>query len=644
QRRRLPRVIILSFLGLLMGWASFSGWLSVVSRSQPGAVDLAPFVKLLNQPVQRPYRYLTLGFGDQLAKLSALTHNGTPDGSYHTARELSELRASGLGALDGAVWNPQGVVAVAPFLAHPERYGLRWVFANHPHYIPILIATGWRFRWMEGTVSVWDHLNVTPVAVANPPALSASPAAVWWGIAPLTALALVLITFAVERRVWAVRRKQVVQFLGMARRAAFGLTVVLLSLWWVHSLKMGALPLVYFTYQSVLVFASDLAAALTLGLWVVERGLRGERLRFGPRAVGVAGLLLTAAAALSGINSHDRALTLAFTLHLLLLAGLYLMLVNDSLSEAQTGKLFGGVLLVQAIVALVENWAQGTWLIPGLRYLLWPGSLSAASPGASVVENASGGRWLRAYGTLPHPNLLGGMLLIYLSAAIERFFATGRKRWLGLVAAGMITLALTFSRSAWAGLGVMIGASAFLLSCAHWRRARQALGVGLLAGVFTVLPLMPFLLARANVTGSETGAEQRSLGERALLVQASLDFIRARPWTGIGAGAFVVALAAQPDRYAPLEPVHNIPMLALAEMGAPGVLALLGFAGAVLRQMWLRRRRTTLPEAAWALALLGALAVGLFDHYWWTLSPVRMLFVVALGLWAGSQNTVQHGV
>src|SRR5258707_14595704 len=74
-------------------------------------------------------------------------------------------------------------------------------------------------------------------------------------------------------------------------------------------LRPGSTPDAYFTYDSVIVYAADLGAALTLAVWLLERALRGQRLRFGPRAVGVAGVALITPPALSVLTSGDLALS-----------------------------------------------------------------------------------------------------------------------------------------------------------------------------------------------------------------------------------------------------------------------------------------------------------------------------------------------
>lgn len=630
------RAVSALFFIASMGWAGFAGFLCIISSSQPKAIDLAPIVKFLNEPAQRPYRYLTLGFGDQFAKLSALTDNGSVDGDYHTARELPELHASGIGSLDAAIWNRERFLAVLPFLAHPERYGLRWVFVNHEFYIPMLINAGWRFHHYVGTVTAWERPKFSPFPVRPPP--ENHFAAFWWGFFPLAFLTLSLALFRLQaRRTWAISREKIAQALTDLRRRTWPVVMLSLSLWWVHVLRSGPFPDLYFTYQSILIFASDVTVAFILNIWLIERWLRREPLRFGPKALGYSGLALIAACALSSLTSLDWGLTLAFTAHLLLLGGLYLLCVNDPPSPTEIGWLFGGALLAQASVALLEAISQNTeWL--HFLHLPWPGSLTAATSAASVAQNAEGARWLRAYGTLPHPNILGGVLLLYLGAVIERCLQPERKReaWLLALALGVVSLALTFSRAAWLGAGIMLLGGIILRPVVEARgRWSRLLLVSLASAFLTALLLLPFFIARATGDAS-IPTEQRSADERALFAQAGLEVIQARPWLGVGAGAFVESLAQRSDWHNRLEPVHNLFLLVTAETGVGGALAVLGLGGAILWRLWHRRRVASLSEMMWGLALLGALTVGQFDHFWWTLPPARTLFVIALGWWAGA--------
>ena len=642
RRRRWGRPAGVAFLAAMILWATGAGWLAVMSRAQPSEIDLGALAEFLEQPAQQPYRYFTLGFGDQLAKLSALAPNGTPDGDYHTARSLPELRVSGLGALDGAVWNPQGVDAARPFLADAAHYGAKWAFVAHTAYVPVLRAAGWTYYSSAGPIEIWQHPDVAPVPGPPPNVPGGQWAADWWGIAPLSALLLALAALARERALAgpAPSRADLLAGLGWLRRAGWVLTMALLGLWWMRVLRPGSTPEAYFTYDSVIVYAADLGAAVTLAIWLLERSLRRQPLRFGPRAVGVAGLALIAATALSALTSGDPVLSVAVAAQLVLAAGWYWLLVNDAPEAALAGRVLGGWLAAQALVVLVEVALQNTIWLRGL-YLPWPGQFSAPMPGASVVQNAAGTRWLRGYGTLPHPNTLGGFLLLGLGAVLERYMATGRRVWLAAVALGAVALVLTFSRASWLGAGVLLlGAAGWCWRYARrrWPSYRQALLVCAGAGLLTALPLLPWLIIRADFSDQAVSTETRSLQERQLYALAGLRMLAGHPLLGIGAGTFVEVLAGLVPPLTRLEPVHNVLLLVTTETGLLGGLALLSLGAAIAWRAWQRRRAAAPAEMLWALVLLGMGVTGLFDHYWWTAPPGRLAFATVLGLWAAAAS------
>jgi hypothetical protein len=647
---------IRGWLAVLMVGGLASGWLAVIGRSQPPPVDMAALVQFLNQPGHDEHRYMTLGFGDQMALLSTLVPHGTPDGTYHTARQLPELRASGLGALDVALWTPQGLQALKPFLARAPQYGVRWIFVHHPAYEEALITTGWRYRGPVGNVELWDRPpSSVPAAVhsalPSPTGAAQAWAARWWGSIPLLALASATALLAAERRWPPLTRQRVGGWAAGARRAGWAATFVLLWLWWVHVAYRGPHEGVYFVYQSVMVFASDVAAAATLALWLLERALRDgaaalRRARLGPLLIVLGGLALVVASLLSLVPSNDRVVTLAVCAHLVLLGGWYALSVNAPPRPAVAARLFGGALVAQAGLAIAQAGLQSTAFLQRLN-LLWPGALDAAVRGASVVETPAGLRWLRAYGSLPHPNILAGMLLAPLAAVTGRFMAAGGTAWLAMLGLGAAALVLTFSRAGWLAAAISVtGAAAAVWALAPSpvvrARAARAAGVVLASALFSLLPLLPVLTARIGPSGPDRDLEHRSVDQRVLLTRENLRLLAANPLLGVGAGASVPRVAALGLPTVPREPAHNVPLLIAAETGLPGMLALGLLSAGVGRRLWQRRRLAGPAEAALGIALIGIAAGSLFDHFWWSLPPARMALVTVLGLWVG-WGEEQHG-
>jgi len=190
-----PKLLITNYFLFLTSFlfCLFAAFSSVIIQAQPQEYDLETIARFLNQQSDR---YLTFGFGDQAAKLSVLTSAGTIDGSYFTARTMPELRQSGLGSLDGALWNPQGVATITPFLDRAHEWGVRWVFTAHIDYTVAMLNADWELMGkIAPGVLMWKNRNdvrtdwVSPAAQASPDPV----ASIWWGVVPLTTLVMALL-------------------------------------------------------------------------------------------------------------------------------------------------------------------------------------------------------------------------------------------------------------------------------------------------------------------------------------------------------------------------------------------------------------------------------------------------------------------
>ena len=77
-------IIFLFIAGLVINFGNFNSL-------QPKAIEVAPIANFLDRDGHDKWRYLTLGFGDQIAWLAANTSALSVDGNYHSARRLPEL-------------------------------------------------------------------------------------------------------------------------------------------------------------------------------------------------------------------------------------------------------------------------------------------------------------------------------------------------------------------------------------------------------------------------------------------------------------------------------------------------------------------------------------------------------------------------
>ncbi|MCG8795438.1 hypothetical protein [Tenacibaculum finnmarkense] len=180
---------LLASLFLLM--TIFTMSLGYFRPSQPQKIKMLPIVNFLNQDQHDLWRYLTLGFGDQMAWLSAQTKAMTVDGNYHSARRLPELTTRPIERLENSKFKGvAGIGSLQQFLTTPEKYNLKYIFSNDKFYDPILYFCGWqRLPQLENGIMVWEKLNVPPLSSILPKEDVATWQKIMWGIIPfLTAI------------------------------------------------------------------------------------------------------------------------------------------------------------------------------------------------------------------------------------------------------------------------------------------------------------------------------------------------------------------------------------------------------------------------------------------------------------------------
>lgn len=176
--------------GLFIFMTIFTMSLGYFRPSQPQKIKMLPIVNFLNQDDHDKWRFLTLGFGDQMAWLSAQTNAMTVDGNYHSARRLPELTTRPIERLENSKFKGvAGIGSLQQFLTTPEKYNLKYIFSNDKFYDPILYFCGWqRLRQLENGIMVWERLNVPPIPSILPKDEVSKWQKILWGVIPLTTL------------------------------------------------------------------------------------------------------------------------------------------------------------------------------------------------------------------------------------------------------------------------------------------------------------------------------------------------------------------------------------------------------------------------------------------------------------------------
>jgi hypothetical protein len=260
--------------------------------------------------------------------------------------------------------------------------------------------------------------------------------------------------------------------------------------------------------------------------------------------------------------------------------------------------------------------------------------------GAFVVEAATG-RWLRAYGTLPHPNLLGAVLMLGILGATAAAAQAVRRLRVGLLALlPLLATALffSFSRSAW--IGLVVALTVWVISDRKQLLADRVARRVTLAAIAVIVATMSVFAALhgdavATRMQAEGRLEARSVGERAAQFAEARALIRQHPLFGVGPGQMPMVLAQQDDAGRSgweHQPVHAVPVLVLVELGAVGLALWLSTLLAVRAAV----RHGALagdPYRSVFGAMLAALVVmGFFDHYLFSLWIGQLLFWSVIGL------------
>jgi hypothetical protein len=222
-------------------------------------------------------------------------------------------------------------------------------------------------------------------------------------------------------------------------------------------------------------------------------------------------------------------------------------------------------------------------------------------------------KFLRPYGTFSHPNIMGGF---YLLTYIFFFVWKPQKEYAILrnlvLFVSMLLIVLSFSKSAIV-VFILFQLSVFWTvfktsSCKYCRVAR----------VFVLLAVaVVFIMPRGDVV---------SLDKRMFLVDSAIWIIFHNPLAGVGLGNYLYSQASFVPPFSGyfLQPVHNIFLLAIAELGIP-------LGGGII--VYLCGKISGLvSKYGFGWVFLAVFCTGMVDHYWITQQQTLLLAGVFCGM------------
>ena len=169
-------------LSLALGWLTWSPF-----RTSSG-LNVDAVVNFLNRDGHDQYRYLTLGFGNALSKVSTYANANSVDGEYNSARLLPEMTRFGSAQLTSAkFFGAAGMDSLREMLQHANRYGLKFIFVHDPYYNPLLVFAGWRQieTYNSGAITAWSKDDVPPARKIASDTVPAPWEGLLWGLLPI---------------------------------------------------------------------------------------------------------------------------------------------------------------------------------------------------------------------------------------------------------------------------------------------------------------------------------------------------------------------------------------------------------------------------------------------------------------------------
>lgn len=370
-----------------------------------------------------------------------------------------------------------------------------------------------------------------------------------------------------------------------------------------------------------------------------------------------------------GSNTRLSIYFLLKWLELIVAYGTLVIMFRETGLKTSFFRLFSWLSGLQSILALIQFWKQSSI---GL-FRLGESHLSPSILG--VAKIVSGGtRFIRAYGTFPHPNPLSAFLVVGILITLYLLINSSHKKerfaYSTLLFINILGLTVTFSRGAY--LALAVGLIMFFGTLFFRRHPDPALDAGegsqigdssdalrmtpiiitILSIVISFFLFKPFLLTRA------TFSDQSTI-DRKFYNNAGAKMIKENPIFGVGLGGSVLHMEQYSGKALESwekQPPHNYFIIAAAELGIPATLILFWI---FIFHLWqLFKNLKTCPELVEGLKiknsdfpyylllttiLLTFLILMQFDHYFYTLQQTQLLLWTILAVIASEIKNPRAG-
>jgi O-antigen ligase len=387
-------------------------------------------------------------------------------------------------------------------------------------------------------------------------------------------------------------------------------------------------------YLSPTLYFTDLIILVLFLLWSKRQNLRSLLHRIAQKRVWLIFFLYLPLTILLSDNPLPGLYELAKIAELVFLGFYIVENVKNKKELAKIAQVSSLAIISQSLLAIAQYIHQGS--LNGVFYLFGERKFVSGTPG---IANASinGQLILRPYGTFSHPNVLAGFLLCFL---ILIFYVVDDKKdikkkilKITTLLLGSLALLLTLSR-----IAIILWFLLIIIALCHKliklkNKSPILVMTVVLVILLTVISISIFTPVLARLQG--TRFTEEAVTQREELLKATGNIILSRPLFGVGLHNFLPTVGRVQKPLSPtlyLQPVHNILLLIMAEIGIIGLIFFLWFLFKTYQHL---RRLPNNTRNVLMIILSVILILGLFDHYWLTLQQGQLLFALFLGLcWA----------
>jgi hypothetical protein len=313
---------------------------------------------------------------------------------------------------------------------------------------------------------------------------------------------------------------------------------------------------------------------------------------------------------------------------------LYLLIVNQVMKPRNILEIFVVTMSFQALIAIFQVIFQSSL---GLGFL---GEVQLSGEAAHIARfTIQDLTIIRGYGTFPHPNVLGGHLVISLLCSLLYTQHLKNER-IPLIILQFFGLLVTFSRSAMTGLVL----ATVIIALWHLQEIKKNKKVPIAISVVLLLEFIILGFTRGLNIFTDPAFIERLEGYK-----LALNIFLEHP---LGVGFNHMTLFLDEVSTVPLmpweyQPVHNILLLALTEAGVIGFLVAIGIIQYVIRRL-LSKRRILLTRAQrfkkriLLVVLLTFFTISLFDHYLVSLDQGRFVLVMIFAIVSSFSHDPRH--